>query len=119
MFRNLIIGAVAVVVLALGLLTYCQVVAPQAAPEINQPQLNTTNVVVPAPVVKSENSMANTSTASQTEFTEYVVKKGDTLSEISENYHKNWRKYYEIARDSGVKNPHLIYPGDKLLIRKT
>jgi hypothetical protein len=48
---------------------------------------------------------------------EYVVKKGDTLWDISELYLNDpwyWPELWRINED--VKNPHLIYPGDRLLL---
>lgn len=52
------------------------------------------------------------------QFYEYTVKKGDTLSEIAQRFKKRWIVYPQIARDSGIKDPNLIFPGDKLLIRR-
>lgn len=52
------------------------------------------------------------------QFIEYTVKKGDTLSEISERFYNNWVVYPQVARASGIKNPHLIYPGDKIKLPK-
>lgn len=45
----------------------------------------------------------------------YTVKKGDTLSAIARKYGMN---YITIANDNGIKNPSLIYPGQKLVIKK-
>lgn len=48
---------------------------------------------------------------------EYVVKKGDTLWDISELYLNDpwyWPELWRI--NEGVANPHLIYPGDRLLL---
>src|SRR5690554_1422993 len=48
---------------------------------------------------------------------EYVVKKGDTLWDISEMYLNDpwyWPELWRI--NEGVANPHLIYPGDRLLL---
>ncbi|RWU09548.1 LysM domain-containing protein [Pseudidiomarina gelatinasegens] len=48
---------------------------------------------------------------------EYVVKKGDTLWDISEMYLNDpwyWPELWRINED--VANPHLIYPGDKLTL---
>ena len=49
---------------------------------------------------------------------EYIVKGGDTLSKIAEQFLGNgakWEKVYEANRDS-VKNPNYIYIGQKLNI---
>lgn len=43
----------------------------------------------------------------------YVVKKGDTLSEIALKYNTN---YLKIAKENNIKNPDLIYPGQRLKI---
>ncbi len=48
---------------------------------------------------------------------EYVVKKGDTLWDISEMYLNDpwyWPELWRI--NEKIANPHLIYPGDKLYL---
>jgi len=48
----------------------------------------------------------------------YVVKAGDTLSKIAEQFygtHGKWEKIYEMNRES-LKNPNYIYVGMKLII---
>lgn len=45
----------------------------------------------------------------------YTVKKGDTLSKIAKIYKTTYQK---IAKDNNIKNPNLIYVGQKLIIRK-
>jgi NitT/TauT family transport system substrate-binding protein len=48
----------------------------------------------------------------------HIVKGGDTLSRISEQYYSSvyyWSRIYEANRDT-VKNPHYIYIGQKLII---
>ena len=45
----------------------------------------------------------------------YVVKKGDTLSEIAVKYNTN---YKHLASINNIKNPNLIYVGQRLLIKK-
>lgn len=48
----------------------------------------------------------------------YVVVKGDSLSKIAKQEYgdaNQWRKIYEANREI-IKNPDLIYPGQKLTI---
>lgn len=44
----------------------------------------------------------------------YIVKKGDTLIQIAKKYNTS---YWKIASDNNIKNPNLIYPGQKLVIK--
>jgi len=48
----------------------------------------------------------------------HVVVKGDTLWAIAKRYVKNPFRYPELARLSKIKNPDLIYPGDRVRIIK-
>ena len=45
----------------------------------------------------------------------YTVKKGDTLWDIASKYGTTIDK---IAKDNGIKNKNLIYPGEKIRIKK-
>ena len=45
----------------------------------------------------------------------YAVRKGDTLSAIAQRYGTTWQK---IAKDNNLANPNLIYPSQRLIIRK-
>ena len=44
----------------------------------------------------------------------YTVKRGDTLSGIAQKYKTTYQK---IASDNNIKNPNLIFPGQKLVIK--
>ena len=55
-----------------------------------------------------ENSVDNSKN-----YIEYIVKSGDTLSEIAEKYNTTYQK---IAKDNNISNPNLIYPNQKLKI---
>ena len=44
----------------------------------------------------------------------YIVKRGDTLSQIALNYNTTVNA---IARENGISNPNLIYPGQRLIIQ--
>ena len=84
-----------------------------------QEQLFTTNeqpAVNARPAAPS--SVATTSTKApptQTEITHIVVK-GDTLWHIARRYVNNPFRYPELARLSNIKNPDLIYPGNRVRI---
>lgn len=56
---------------------------------------------------------SNSNTSSATSDVVYVVKSGDTLSEICAKYGANWKN---VASYNNLKNPHLIYPGQKIKI---
>ena len=49
---------------------------------------------------------------------EYTIEPGDTLSGIAKKFYGkggDWKKIYE-ANKTKIKNPDLIYPGDKIII---
>lgn len=46
----------------------------------------------------------------------HTVVKGDTLWDIAQRYTNNAFNYPALARESGIRNPHRIYPGDKIRI---
>ena len=43
----------------------------------------------------------------------YIVKSGDILGRIAKKFNTTWK---ELARFNNMKNPHLIYPNQKVLI---
>jgi hypothetical protein len=73
----------------------------------------------PAPAAQSAPAPAGESVPLQEDVpTRYVVKKGDTLWDISARFLKNpwkWPDVWGINRDH-IRNPHLIYPGDVILL---
>lgn len=53
-----------------------------------------------------------------TDFDEiYEIKKGDTLGKIAKHYGTTWQKIHEMNKDT-IKNPDLIFPGQKIKIPK-
>lgn len=48
-------------------------------------------------------------------YVNYAVKRGDTLSGIAARYGTTWQK---IAADNNLANPNLIFPGQRLIIKK-
>jgi len=54
--------------------------------------------------------------AIQTRRYVHVVVKGDTLWHIAKRYIDNPWRYPELAKLSKIKNPDLIYPGNKIII---
>jgi len=51
-------------------------------------------------------------------FFQYIVVSGDTLSGIGVKFGVTWQSIYEGNKDVIGSNPDLIYPGQKLIIRK-
>ena len=56
---------------------------------------------------------SNSSTAANYSAVYYTVQKGDTLWGIAQKYGTT---YQEIARLSGISNPNLIYPGQRVRV---
>lgn len=54
--------------------------------------------------------------ASKDPMLEMTVTRGDFLIHICEKYLENPKAWPEIAKLNGLKNPHRIYPGQRLLI---
>jgi nucleoid-associated protein YgaU len=70
--------------------------------------------------VRSPEAPAGGTAGTAAGATVYEVKSGDSLSKIAQRYYGNaneWPKIYEANRDK-IKDPDLIYPGQKLTIPK-
>ena len=48
----------------------------------------------------------------------YTVKKGDTLFKITAKYTGNGFNYLKVAKRNKIKNPDLIFPGQKIQIKR-
>jgi len=47
----------------------------------------------------------------------YEIREGDSLRKIARKYGTTWQKIYEMNKDV-IKNPDLIFPGQKIKIPK-
>lgn len=56
----------------------------------------------------------NSGSGSGSKAVNYAVRSGDTLSAIAKRYGTTWQK---IAADNNLKNPNLIVPGQRLIIK--
>ncbi|QEK12707.1 LysM peptidoglycan-binding domain-containing protein [Crassaminicella thermophila] len=51
---------------------------------------------------------------SKAELKEHIVKKGECLSLIAKRYGTTWKEI--VKKNPSIKNPNLIYPGQKLIV---
>ena len=70
--------------------------------------------------VSGVNDVYFTAPAAEEQVDFYVVQAGDSLSKIAKEFYGNAMKYPEIfeANKEVIKDPDLIYPGQKLRIPK-
>lgn|GEM_PF-2417875 len=67
-------------------------------------------------LASAETEVSDRRAAQSSRRLQHIVVKGDTLWSITGRYiNKPWR-YPEIARLSNIDNPHLIYPGQRVII---
>ncbi len=87
--------------------------APAQEPVFTANEQPTVNAIPSVPT-----SVATTSTKALPQQTEiiHIVTKGDTLWHIAKQYVNNPFRYPELARLSNIKNPDLIYPGNRVRI---
>ncbi|MFB5763309.1 5'-nucleotidase C-terminal domain-containing protein [Paenibacillus medicaginis] len=83
--------------------TPAPVAEPTPVSEVEEP------APVPVPVPKPSTPKPQDTAAGQV----YVVKSGDTLYAIAENYGTTWQ---ELQKLNKIKNAHWIYPGQKIKI---
>lgn len=90
---------------------------PVASPTIAQvaPPVDTATTSTPAATPQPKESYAQPSSGRT-----YVVRKGDTLQEISRKHYSDngqgWRRIFEANREVLAKGPDHIKPGMKLVI---
>ncbi|AET59482.1 5-nucleotidase domain protein [Paenibacillus terrae HPL-003] len=88
--------------------------APTAtpAPVQEEPQVVSTSSAKPAPAKAPTAKPQQTPASAQaTKSHVYIVKSGDTLYDISRQYGFTWQQLQKLNK---LKNPHRIYPGQKL-----
>lgn len=65
-------------------------------------------------IIKSNGLNGWSKTQSNKKYITHVVEKGDTLSEIATKYNTT---YQNLAETNNIKNPNLIFAGQKILIK--
>jgi nucleoid-associated protein YgaU len=81
-----------------------QATNPQPGSRVGPPAQNTPVTGASAPEPKTQR--------------DYVIQSGDSLSKIAKRFYGNatdWQKIYQANRDK-IKDPNLIYPGQKIII---
>lgn len=66
-------------------------------------------------LVLNINAMGTSAHEARSDYQEYEVVKGDSLSKIGQKYGVHWKEIYEANKDL-IKDPDLIHPGWKLKI---
>ena len=64
------------------------------------------------------NAETNRPSQSSAPARDYTIRSGDSLSKIAKEFYGNaadWQKIYEANKDT-IKEPNLIYPGQKIKI---
>lgn len=79
---------------------------------------NTAPTTVPAATTKPPTEPTPPPDTVKTQIIIHIVVKGDTLWDIAKRYVKDPFRYPELARLSKIRNPDLIYPGDRVRIIK-
>lgn len=68
------------------------------------------------PVTEDISSERSNTNPPKTDSVEYIVQKGDTLWAIAKKYYGNGAHYPKIVTENNIKNPNLIFPGQKFII---
>lgn len=86
--------------------------APQ--PQYSAPAKKDTQAPATQPAAPQQNAPAPSHKTGNGNVT---VQPGDTLSGIAAEYGKDWRKVYQVNKDTIGADPNLIYPGQKLVVK--
>jgi nucleoid-associated protein YgaU len=96
--------------------------APRETPPAEPNAGSVQPAVVESVVAKEPNSPQDSTVHEQTEKIEtqrfHIVRRGDTLSEISQTYYGSsakWRKIFDANKEA-IKNPDRLSLGQKLII---
>lgn len=87
--------------------------AKSASGNQSAPSSNQNSATKPAQNTGSSNTTGSKPSEQVVKSTTYTVKKGDTLTKIARQYKTTWQK---LQQANNLKNPHLIFPGQKLII---
>lgn len=99
-YTSLLLGVVVVIIGVLFVATFIKVKHSQNT----QATSSLSTIATPTP------------TLAQTQRQTYVVKQGDDLWHISEQFYKSGYNYVDIAKANNLDNPGSINAGDKLII---
>jgi len=112
-------GRFALLIISTALLSACAGTPKEPANEDAQPFEPQAGSIEPAAEPAREDNAANTQNIQLADNhpREYIVKKGDTLWDIASMFLRDPWYWPEIwQRNPQVQNPHLIYPGDILIL---
>ena len=85
-----------------------------ALPAVKLPDAPKQTTVVTKPARKVTTTKKTESKDDSSSGTIYTVKKGDCLWNICKKHYGSGSKYKEVAKANNIKNPDLIYPGQKI-----
>lgn len=96
----------------MGLMDFFKKGQEKPAQKRQEPRQNRPSQTPATPAGSTANRPA---TSSQRDYT---IKSGDSLSKIAREFYGNadgWQKIYQANKDK-IKDPNLIYPGQKIII---